>query len=107
MVDACEIYRAKGTGTLQAATGAPSVDSGLRVVHAVEVGNQARARWLPVQLPLRNSARGREVLPHEVGEPAEMRPTSPGVMLTTGTFSPQTRALAIAFMGTPSSSTAW
>jgi hypothetical protein len=30
----------KRTGTAQAVTGAPSADSGLRVVHAVQVGDQ-------------------------------------------------------------------
>lgn len=39
---------AKRTGTLQAATGAPSANSGLRVVHAVQVGDQGRTGWLPV-----------------------------------------------------------
>jgi len=61
-------------GNLQAVTGAPSADSGLlvRVVHAVQGGDQARPGWLPVQLLLCESAGGRHIMPGEAGKPAEV-----------------------------------
>src|ERR1700733_991532 len=71
----CDVARpihTKRTGTLQATTGAPSSDSDLRVVHAVQVGDQARPGWLPVQLLLRECAGGRHVTPGEVRKPAEV-----------------------------------
>ena len=57
---------------LRATAGVPLADSGLRVVHAVEVLDQARSRWLPVQLLLRERAGGRHIMVGEVGKPAEV-----------------------------------
>jgi hypothetical protein len=45
--------------SLQAAAGAPLADSGLQVVHAIQIGDQARPGWLPVELLLCERARGR------------------------------------------------
>src|SRR5271166_1308117 len=60
-------------GILQAAIGAPLADSGLRVVHTVQVGDQARPRWRPVQLLLSTCARGRQITAGEAGKPAKVR----------------------------------
>jgi hypothetical protein len=71
---------AKHTGTLQAATGSPSADSDLRVVHA------AQSRWLPVQPLLRERAGGRHIMPAKRASQAKCASSSSGLMLTTGTF---------------------
>jgi hypothetical protein len=46
--------------------------STLRVVHAVQIVDQGRPRWLPVQFLLRKRAGGRHITPGEVAKPAEV-----------------------------------
>src|ERR1700722_15046550 len=47
-------------------------DLGLRVVHAVKIGYEARPGWLPVQLLLGKGAGGRHVMAGEVSKPSEV-----------------------------------
>ena len=59
--------------TDQSSRAPATADSDIRVVHAVQVGDQPRPRWLPVQHSLRDRAGGRHIMPGEAGNPAEVR----------------------------------